>query len=803
MDTSDTLPREVLKWIQSLDLSYSVRNVKRDFANGFLVAEIFSRHFPTEISMHAFENGTKKACRNDNWEQLFKFFKRKKLPVSSVDFEPVIEVVPGAAAALLLKCYTLLTQRVVPVYTTPQLPAEASVSSGPSSLMAIKSLQEMTILESQASINHLPDIDEHSRADGSRSDGYQMLQSTRSNRHVGRTVPKCVAERAEAVNLELADAKARTLTKNVAQLRAQQQFVQSRHRDSRATTSMSGRKSSAGTDMMGPSTPCLGYSGVVKPAIELMRPVVLAVLQDETRVMKSLDPRKDIVISFMEQCGALVPEDLMVRVFNGLTDQANVLVDSMSRSPTEFWRVWTLFCPPLCEFPATSAVFESVLDLFKKLGALLQETDALLTQQLLVDVCLPSLGPILVESVGKHELLCDLVYTFSQQTALSHMCVLRALKEACGQVPVYTSCLAHLVHFEVQLGIFDENLKENYMYYALIAVQCHQPRVRVAGLSILGAISALSADYSQHVLSALSSFEGLVGDEWWEVQAQLLLLLSSLLVHAASKSGQEDPSEARVENSVETLLCLVTTLLVPSASKNVLQIGLCALAPALRQFPTLIPPYVVVLLNQPPALRQRVLSVPQSTFEKSSLAPRRLAYVLGSASSLYEECVISDVWPGSEVAKTLAVEVESAQLAHYEPEHFEVLLACLPDLGVDMGEDWLNIFERVKRYVFVALIDPVLHNSAVEVVKRFWLCRPQETAIRSIESSRTTLLQTLRVLYSDMGNTRVNESDVISFIREMRDYGGAIRENLQFTVDQFREAHNAEFQRSSLDTLFE
>ena len=105
--------------------------------------------------------------------------------------------------------------------------------------------------------------------------------------------------------------------------------------------------------------------------------------------------------------------------------------------------------------------------------------------------------------------------------------------------------------------------------------------------------------------------------------------------------------------------------------------------------------------------------------------------------------------------------------------------------------------------MFVALIDPVLHNSAVEVVKRFWLCRPQETAIQSIESSRTTLLQTLRVLYSDMGNTRVKESDLISFIREMRDYGGAVRENLQSIVDQFREAHNAEFQRSSLDTLFE
>jgi hypothetical protein len=339
----------------------------------------------------------------------------------------------------------------------------------------------------------------------------------------------------------------------------------------------------------------------------------------------------------------------------------------------------------------------------------------------------------------------------------------------------------------------------------------------VAGISILSTITTCSSQHSS-VVALVPTFSALANDEWWEVQAQLLQLSAHLLGKlsladrqeqsveqppeegsASSKVGELSADEENGEAAAESLLAVISRLFVVSSSKNVLQVGLSALVHLLSEYPTLLPMYVTVLLEQPPALRQRLLRPPEADADRTV---GRLTYVMGNSSRMYEEKSLSLTWPHLDVAKTLTMQLEASPLDHFELEHMEVLLASLPEsFEEEEADEWLDIFEKVKQYIFVALVDPDLHLHSTQIIRKFWVCPIEKIGSRSIENSKKTVLQALRLLYSSVARTRVDEAAVLQFLRDLRNRGGNVQLEVTSVLESFRETHPAEYEASQLSTV--
>ncbi|XP_030650125.1 spermatogenesis-associated protein 4 [Chanos chanos] len=105
------IPREVLKWLQSLDLSFSPKNMRRDFANGYLVAEIFSWYYPEDFPMHSYDNGMSLATKQGNWAQIERVLAKRRISLLKEVIDGTMHCKPGAAEMLVQDIYSALTNR--------------------------------------------------------------------------------------------------------------------------------------------------------------------------------------------------------------------------------------------------------------------------------------------------------------------------------------------------------------------------------------------------------------------------------------------------------------------------------------------------------------------------------------------------------------------------------------------------------------------------------------------------------------------------------------------------------------------
>lgn len=113
------MQREVIKWLQSLDLTHPVRNPRRDFCNGFTAAEIVSRYAdPSVLTMAAITNSSSSESRRCNWQLVLTALQKLGCrTISSFAVDNVVALNPNAALNVLENMYEFLTKRALPMRT--------------------------------------------------------------------------------------------------------------------------------------------------------------------------------------------------------------------------------------------------------------------------------------------------------------------------------------------------------------------------------------------------------------------------------------------------------------------------------------------------------------------------------------------------------------------------------------------------------------------------------------------------------------------------------------------------------------
>jgi len=283
---STGLPREILKWLQSLDLSYSVKNPRRDFSNGFLVAEIFSRYYQYDVQLHSYDNGSSLKKKLDNWHLLEKFFRKHNIAISREMIDGCIHNKDGAALDMVEYTYSALTNRNVATLkanpgseVTPGY-AKATTSNLIKENIKDSEVQVSETLATQAKAQQI--VEEHTEQ-LKQQRKMDIIAAAGDKRHERIETRKVGQDGADGPQMQFNEVKVKAVDKSVSQLRASMDQTS-------APRSVTASRMSATTTNQG-EQPSTAATAPVKPVLETLSQALMNHLRGN-EVVRSLGAAK-------------------------------------------------------------------------------------------------------------------------------------------------------------------------------------------------------------------------------------------------------------------------------------------------------------------------------------------------------------------------------------------------------------------------------------------------------------------------------------------------------------------------------
>jgi hypothetical protein len=110
-----SFPRALIKWLQSLNLSCSIKDLRRDLVNGYVIAEIISIHQKNVVVLPSYSNSHSTAAKKDNWLQLEKVFQKIGFEVKNSEYSQIKDGNLNQLIVLMTKLCKFLANKTIEV----------------------------------------------------------------------------------------------------------------------------------------------------------------------------------------------------------------------------------------------------------------------------------------------------------------------------------------------------------------------------------------------------------------------------------------------------------------------------------------------------------------------------------------------------------------------------------------------------------------------------------------------------------------------------------------------------------------
>lgn len=795
------LPRQILKWLQGLDLSYSVRNTRRDFANGFLIAEIMSRYYRNEIQMHSYDNGLCLAARKDNWNRLLLFFKKLHIAIDEEMIDHVMYSRPKAIKPLITVLYEFLTGKKLPEASEIEedsiIPPYAKQTASNAVAQTLKDTNDA-----------LADITQTQTQTRAVVETHKKNLRKEKNENPGRYQVKVSRVPQRTVNAEDDDAiRGLSFVKEVNVKRIDENVTHLRQKGQNTTRGMSdtGRETGLGPATVRSPMSNTKASVVASPinaaggtqsvkggerCVEARESEFVRCIGRYAKLaLKNIVSEKelsntDAVAGFVKHCINFPAKPHLESFFHSVAShESEICLNACRNSVKDFWEFVHFVFTILERSDSDAAIIPYVQHFSISICRGILEFDSERPFALLCDFGLIRVHDLLCNHPKKRAVVLELIYGFVRDSPSDHIKVLNKLHSLLEDSSVFIACVAHLIKLEKELN---GDLSNVYVHYTLTCIQSPRPSIRACALSLLSTL-ARQDDGLSLALRIMGRLMELTEDAWWEVQVQLYIVCSVLMLRLDCR-----------HSNIKEVQDLVRKLLSQSHSDRVMTIGFAALCQSICNHMELLEPFVARLLAEH-NVRRTLISLGD--------CPDTIV-IDSSALGTYKVTPVQTHWSAIRIVQAVAKSVQDAKLGNLEQGHLDLLFASigsLEEFPAEEAHDWVEMFDTLKDYLLVELCDERVCEGISELLLFFLDSRnPQiraaATSILKPESDDSVppLFGILKLVFPD-GASSCREV-LISFLSELTQ-NETFFPHVYTLVQNFRQKYPIQFSQSDLKLL--